>query len=73
MCPVPFPLPKEWTKIQVAHERNEEGKYSMALSVEDQEVGRVDVDSQILRNLNDIMINSSYRQIIRKLVVLDQP
>ena len=73
MCPVPFPLPKEWTKIQVAHERNEEGKYTMALSVEDQEVGRVDVDSQILRNLNDIMINSSYRHIIRKLVVLDQP
>ena len=72
MCPVPFPLPKEWTKIQVAHERNEEGKYSMALSIEDQEVGRVDVDSQILRNLNDIMINSSYRHIIRKLIVLDQ-
>ena len=72
MCPVPFPLPKEWTKIQVAHERNEEGKYTMALSVEDQEVGRVDVDSQILRNLNDIMINSSYRHIIRKLIVLDQ-
>ena len=73
MCPVPFPLPKEWTKIQVAHERNEEGKYTMVLSVEDQEVGRVDVDSQILRNLNDIMINSSYRHIIRKLIVLDQP
>ena len=72
MCPVPFPLPKEWTKIEVAHERNEEGKYTMALSVEDQEVGRVDVDSQILRNLNDIMINSSYRHIIRKLIVLDQ-
>ena len=72
MCPVPFPLPKEWTKIQVAHERNKEGKYTMALSVEDQEVGRVDVDSQILRNLNDIMINSSYRHIIRKLIVLDQ-
>ena len=72
MCPVPFPLPKEWTKIQVAHERNEEGKYTMALLVEDQEVGRVDVDSQILRNLNDIMINSSYRHIIRKLIVLDQ-
>ena len=66
-------MPKEWTKIQVAHERNEEGKYTMVLSVEDQEVGRVDVDSQILRNLNDIMINSSYRHIIRKLVVLDQP
>ena len=72
MCPVPFPLPKEWTKIEVAHERNEEGKYTMALLVEDQEVGRVDVDSQILRNLNDIMINSSYRHIIRKLIVLDQ-
>ena len=73
MCPVPFPLPKEWTKIEVAHERNEEGKYTMALLVEGQEVGRVDVDSQILRNLNDVMINSSYRHIIRKLVVLDQP
>ena len=73
MCPVPFPLPKEWTKIEVAHERNEEGKYTMALSVEDQEVGRVDVDSQILRNLNDVMIYSSYRHDIRKLVVLDQP
>ena len=73
MCPVPFPLPKEWTKIEVAHERNEGGKFTMALLVEDQEVGRGDVDSQILRNLNDIMINSSYRHIIRKLVVLDQP
>ena len=51
-------MPKEWTKIQVAHERNEEGKYTMALSVEDQEVGRVDVDSQILRKLNDVMIYS---------------
>ena len=37
------------TKSEITHERDEEGKYTLAWSVGDKEVDRKDMDSQILR------------------------
>ena len=78
----PAPLPGEWSKIEITHERNEqEGNYTLALSVEDQEVGRVQVDSQVLRKLTDIKVFLGEKQedwagsqhgCVKGLVVLDK-
>ena len=73
----------EWSKIEITHERNEqEGNYILALSVEDQEVGRVQVDSQVLMKLSDIKVFLGEKQedwagsqhgCVKGLVVLDKP
>ena len=70
-----FPVPvwiwsEEEITHEITHEREEEGKYTLALSVGDQEVARVNVDSLILRNLTDIKID---RYFIKDVVVLDKP
>ena len=70
-----FPVPvwiwsEEEISHEITHEREEEGKYTLALSVGDQEVARVNVDSQILRNLTDIKLNNYY---IKNVIVLNKP
>ena len=65
-----FPMPLEDLTHEITHERDEEGKYTLALSVGDQEVARVDVDSQILRNLTNIKPNTDD---IENVVILDKP
>ena len=70
------PLGKELTKsdkeitLEITHERDVEGKYTLALSVADQVLTRVNVDSQILRNLTDIKLNNYY---IKNVIVLNKP
>ena len=69
-------LGKELTKsdkeitLEITHERDVEGKYTLALSVADQVLTRVNVDSQILRNLTDIKLNNYY---IKNVIVLNKP
>ena len=68
-------LGKELTKsdeitFEITHERDVEGKFTLALSVADQVLTRVNVDSQILRNLTDIKLNNYY---IKNVIVLNKP
>ena len=82
----PAPLLGEWTRIEVTHEREPEvGRFTVALAVDGEEVGRVDVDQPVLRSLTDIKIfigsaedpSQCFRRIqygdIREVVVLDKP
>ena len=84
VAPIVCPAPSlgEWSKIEITHERNEqEGNYILALSVEDQEVGRVQVDSQVLSKLTDVKIFLGKKQgawadsqhgCVKGLIVLDK-
>ena len=56
--------------FEITHERDVEGKFTLALSVADQVLTRVNVDSQILRNLTDIKLNNYY---ITNVIVLNKP
>ena len=77
----PAPSLGEWSRIEISHERDEKGKYTLAMSVGNREVGSVDMESQILRNLTDIKIyigpKDSERHFqhgcIRGLYVLNKP
>ena len=86
----PAPLLGEWTRIEVTYERDREvGRFTLAMSVDGEEVGKVDVDQPVLSNLTDIKTifglaegptcpgcgNTDRDQYgdIRGLVVLDKP
>ena len=86
----PAPLLGEWTRIEVTHERWagspwQVSRFTVALAVDGEEVGRVEVDQLVLRSLTDIKIfigsaedpRLCFRRIqygdIRELVVLNKP
>ena len=61
------------TKFELTHERDaEEGKYTLALSVGDEVVGRVDADSMIFENLFKMFVTYQTTD-IRRVVILDKP
>ena len=59
------------TKCEITHERDEEGNYTLALSVEDNKVALDFKDvGQLFRNMTKIYIHCADS---RKLVILDKP
>ena len=48
--------PGKWSRIEISHERDDEGNHTLAMAVGGQEVGRVGVDHQNLSNLTDVKI-----------------
>ena len=68
VCPVT--VAGELTKSEITHERDEEGKYTLAWSVGDKEVDRKDMVSPILKNLTNIKPNTDD---IENVIVLDKP
>ena len=80
VCKAPL-LGGEWCKVEISHEK-EEDKYTLAMSVGGQEVGRLGSVSPVLSNLTDVKIcigakegdyTDSQHGNIRGLVVLDKP
>ena len=70
-------LGKELTKsdeitLEITHERDVEGKYTLALSVGDEEVGRVDA-STIIFELNLFKMFVRGKTDIKSVVILDKP
>ena len=55
VCQAPL-LGGEWSRIEISHERGDEGEHTLAMAVGGQEVGRVGVDHQNLSNLTDVKI-----------------
>ena len=55
VCQAPL-LGGEWSRIEISHERDDEGNHTLAMAVGGQEVGRVGVDHQNLSNLTDVKI-----------------
>lgn len=79
LCQQPL-LGGDWSKIEIIHEENE-GRYTLVMAVEGQEMGRMDVGSPILRNLTDVKIyigsgtvtgSDSQHGNIRDIVALDK-
>ena len=69
----PVPLYRdELTKVELTHERDEEGRYTLALSVGDEEVGRVDA-STIIFELNLFTMFVRGKTDIKRVVILDRP
>ena len=69
--------PGKWSRIEISHEREEDGKYTLAMAVEGKEVGRVGLEHPLLSNLEDVKIylgSEEYSQdgAIRGLIVLDK-
>ena len=69
----------EWTRIEISHEEEEEGKYFLSLTVGGREVGREEVADPQLRELTDakVTIGHTDRELtqpgfIRRLVVLEK-
>ena len=69
----------EWTRIEISHEEEEEGKYFLSLTVGGREVGREEVADPQLRELIDakVTIGHTDRELtqpgfIRRLVVLEK-
>ena len=55
----PVPPSDEWSKIQISYEKSEqEGEYTLALALADEEVGRVEVDEVNLDSGIKIFIGS---------------
>ena len=99
VCQAPAPPPGTWSKIEVTHKRIEqednqepqdiqenqdkEDKYILVLTVDDQELSSMEVDSKTLRNLTDVKIFIGPRECevwadfpdgyIQKVIVLDKP
>ena len=69
--------PHKWNRIEISHEREEDGKYTLAMAVGGKEVGRVGLEHPLLSNLEDVKIylgSEEYSQdgAIRGLIVLDK-
>ena len=69
--------PGKWSRIEISHEREEDGKYTLAMAVGGKEVGRVGLEHPLLSNLEDVKIylgSEEYSQdgAIRGLIVLDK-
>ena len=69
--------PGKWSRIEISHEREEGGKYTLAMAVGGKEVGRVGLEHPLLSNLEDVEIylgSEEYSQdgAIRGLIVLDK-
>ena len=99
VCQAPVPPPGTWSKIEVTHKRIEqednqetkdiqenqdkEDKYIIVLTVDDQDMSSMEVDSKTLRNLTDVKIFIGPREFevwadfpdgcIQKVIVLDKP
>ena len=99
VCQAPAPPPGTWSKIEVAHKRIEQedkqetqdiqenqdkkDKYIIVLTVNDQDMSSMEVDSKSLRNLTDVKIFIGPREHevwadfpdgnIQKVIVLDKP
>ena len=80
VCKAPL-LGGGWCKVEISHEKEGE-KFTLAMSVGGQEVGRLDAVSPILSNMTDVEIYigakegvyaDSQHGNIRGLVVLDKP
>ena len=69
----PVPLyGDELAKVELTHERDEEGRYTLALSVGDEEVGRVDASTMIFElNLFKMFVRG--KTDIKSVVILDKP
>ena len=62
----------ELAKVELTHERDaEEGRYTLALSVGDEVVGRVDADSMVFENLFKMFVGQ--KTDIKRVVILDKP
>ena len=69
--PLQMALGAELTKTEITHERDEEGNYTLTVSVGDQKMDMASINyGQFLSNLTNIKIDSPDR---RELVVLDKP
>ena len=69
--------PGKWSRIEISHEREEDGKYTLAMAVGGKEVGRVGLEHPLLSNLEDVKFylgSEEYSQdgAIRGLIVLDK-
>ena len=61
------------TKFELTHERDaEEGRYTLALSVGDEVVGRVDADI-FIADLNLFKMFVGQKTDIKRVVILDKP
>ena len=68
---LPKALGDKLTKVEIIHERDEEGNYTLTVSVGDRELDMAPENfGQFLRNLTNIKIDCPDRM---KLVVLDKP
>ena len=81
VCKAPL-LGGDWCKVEISHEKEGDDKFTLAMSVGGQEVGRLASVSPLLRKLSDIKIYigaeeddfaDSQHGIIRGLVVLEKP
>ena len=81
VCKAPL-LGGDWCKVEISHEKEGDDKFTLAMSVGGQEVGRLASVSPLLRKLTDIKIYigaeeddfaDSQHGIIRGLVVLEKP
>ena len=62
----------ELAKVELTHERDEEGRYTLALSVGDEVVGRVDA-STIIFELNLFKMFVRGKTDVKRVVILDRP
>ena len=71
--PVPYGYGDELAKVELTHERDaEEGRYTLALSVGGEVVGRVDADIHTFE-LNPFKMFVRGKTDIKRVVILDKP